>query len=65
MSEPGNTKLKGILLTIEKQNQSNKNEMIIEVSKYRANEGAIGMELILTYQEGRWEIAGYGQIRQS
>lgn len=65
LSKPGNTKLKGILVTIEKQSQPNNNKMIIEVSKYRANEGAIGMELILSYQQGRWEIVDYGQMRAS
>lgn len=58
--------LKGILLTIEKQKQpDNKNEMTIEISKYRSNEGAIALEMILVYQEGQWKVAEYSQIRQS
>lgn len=64
--EQDTTMLKGILLTIEKQNQSDdQNKMTIEVSKYRANEGAIAIEIILAYQQGQWEIIGYGQMRQS
>ncbi|MDR6723228.1 type II secretory pathway component PulL [Paenibacillus amylolyticus] len=65
-AEQGGTKLKGILLTIEKYKQSNDpNEITLEVSKYRANEGAIALEMILTYQEGQWGISDYVSERES
>lgn len=65
-AEQDGTRLKGILLTIEKHKPSdNSNEMTLEVSKYRANEGAIAMEMILAYQEGQWEITGYVTERES
>lgn len=65
-AEQGGTRLKGILLTIEKHKPSdNPNEMTLEVSKYRANEGAIALEMILAYQEGQWEITGYVSERVS
>ncbi|KQY82276.1 hypothetical protein ASD24_16695 [Paenibacillus sp. Root52] len=65
-AEQGGTKLKGILLTIEKCKQSDDpNEMMLEVSKYRANEGAIALEMILTYQEGQWGISDYVSERES
>lgn len=64
--ERDGTMLKGILLTIEKPKKSdNKNEMKIEISKYRANEGAIALGIILAYQEGQWRVVGYDTIRQS
>lgn len=66
LHDPNGTRLNGILLTIEKQEQSeNENEMIIEVSKYRANEGAIALEMILDYQEGEWKVVDYITMRQS
>ncbi|PWW34328.1 MULTISPECIES: hypothetical protein [Paenibacillus] len=59
------TTLRGILLTIEKQQQSNNpDEMTIEVSKYRANEGAIALDMKLAYQEGQWKVVEYGMIRE-
>lgn len=58
--------LKGILLTIEKQKQSiNPDEMTIEVSKYRANEGSISLDMILAYQQGQWNVVKYAMIRES
>ncbi|MDR9747867.1 MULTISPECIES: hypothetical protein [Paenibacillus] len=64
--EQDQTMLKGILLTIEKQKHSdNRNEMTIEVSKYRANEGAIALEMKLAYQDGQWKVVDYGMMRQS
>lgn len=64
--EQDGTRLKGILLTMEKYKQSdNPNEITLEVSKYRANEGAIALEMILAYQEGQWEITGYVTERES
>ncbi|MCM3174094.1 hypothetical protein [Paenibacillus sp. MER 99-2] len=65
-AEQGGTRLKGILLTIEEHKPSDDtNEMTLEVSKYRANEGAIALEMILAYQEGQWEISGYVTERES
>lgn len=64
--EQGKTMLKGILLTIEKQKQSiNPDEMTIEVSKYRANEGSISLDMILAYQQGQWNVVKYAMIRES
>lgn len=58
--------LKGILLTIEKQKQSiNPDEMTIEVSKYRANEGSISLDMKLAYQQGQWNVVEYAMIRES
>ncbi|QLG40292.1 MULTISPECIES: hypothetical protein [unclassified Paenibacillus] len=60
------TTLRGILLTIEKQQQSNNpDEMTIEVSKYRANEGAVALDMKLACQEGQWKVVEYGMIRES
>jgi len=64
--EQGKTMLKGILLTIEKQKQSiNPDEMTIEVSKYRANEGSISLDMKLAYQQGQWNVVEYAMIRES
>lgn len=66
LSEQNGTRLKGILLTIEKQETTdNSNEMIIEVSKYRANQGAIAFEMIVAQQEGQWKVGNYVTIRES
>lgn len=66
LCEMDGTKLKGILLTIGKPMQSdNKNEMNIEISKYRANEGAIALGMIVAYQEGQWKVVDYSTMRQS
>ncbi|WP_128103805.1 hypothetical protein [Paenibacillus sp. DCT19] len=66
LGEQDGTRLKGILLTMERYKQSDDtNEMTLEVSKYRANEGAIALEMILAYQEGQWEISGYVTERES
>ncbi|WP_413379319.1 hypothetical protein [Paenibacillus taichungensis] len=64
--EQGKMMLKGILLTIEKQKQSiNPDEMTIEVSKYRANEGSISLDMKLAYQQGQWNVVEYAMIRES
>ncbi|WP_440108582.1 hypothetical protein [Paenibacillus sp. QZ-Y1] len=44
---------------------NNPDEMTIEVSKYRANEGAITLNMKLAYQEGQWKVVEYGMIRES
>lgn len=55
--DQGGTTLKGILLKIEKQEQSdNKNSITIEVTKYRSNQGALSAKVTLTYQDGQWKI---------
>lgn len=60
------TRLKGILLRIEKQAQSDKkNNITIEVSKYRSNEGALSAQMTLTYQDGQWEVTKHTPTRES
>ncbi|WP_264988980.1 hypothetical protein [Lysinibacillus piscis] len=51
------TTLKGILLKIEKQVQSdNKENMIIEASKYRSNEGSLSAKITLTFEKDQWRV---------
>lgn len=58
--------LKGILLKVKKQKQTeNKDQMVIEVSKYRSNQGALTAEISLTYAKGNWEVTKNMPISES
>lgn len=57
--------LKGILLKIEKQEQSHKNNVIIEVSKYRTNEGGLSSKVTLAYQDGQWKVVNHTPTKES
>lgn len=57
--------LKGILLKIEKQEQSDKNNVIIEVSKYRTNEGGLSSKITLAYQDGQWKVVNHTPTKES
>lgn len=59
------TKLKGILLRIEKQEQSDQNNVTIEVSKYRSNEGGLSVKVTLAYQEGQWKVVNHAPTKES
>lgn len=66
LHDQSETKLKGVLLKVEKHLQSDsKDNITIEVSKYRANEGAISAEIVLAYGNGQWKVSTYNSIRES
>jgi hypothetical protein len=47
--------LKGVLLRVEKTEISNK-KIIVEGSKYRAGNGAIGTKVIVEYKNDKWQV---------
>ncbi|ANA79566.1 hypothetical protein C7121_10275 [Paenibacillus glucanolyticus] len=59
------TKRKGILLSIEKQEQSDQNNMTIEVSKYRSNEGGLTAKVTLAYQQDQWKVVNSTPTKES
>ncbi|WP_336758956.1 hypothetical protein [Paenibacillus sp. USHLN196] len=65
LSEQSESKLKGVLLKIEKQEQQSDNNITIEVSKYRSNEGSLSAKITLTYEEGQWRVASHTPTRES
>ncbi|WP_110002255.1 MULTISPECIES: hypothetical protein [Paenibacillus] len=65
LSEQSESKLKGVLLKIEKQEQQSDNNITIEVSKYRSNEGSLSAKITLTYEEGQWKVATHTPTRES
>ncbi|TDL62740.1 hypothetical protein E2R58_25265 [Paenibacillus amylolyticus] len=65
LSEQSENTLKGILLKIEKQEKQSDNNIAIEVSKYRANEGSLSAKITLTYEEGKWKVATHTPTRES
>lgn len=66
LHDQSETKLNGVLLKVEKHLQSDsKDNLTIEVSKYRANEGAISVEIVLAYGNGQWKVSTYNSIRES
>ncbi|MDR6718759.1 hypothetical protein ABGV43_29135 [Paenibacillus amylolyticus] len=65
LSEQSESKLKGVLLKIEKQEQQSDNNITIEVSKYRSNEGSLSAKITLTYEKGQWRIATHTPTRES
>ncbi|GIO32087.1 MULTISPECIES: peptide ABC transporter substrate-binding protein [Paenibacillus] len=54
--DPKTMVLNGVLLRVEKTGISN-NKMVIEGSKYRAGDGAIGTKVIIEYKNGKWEVS--------
>jgi hypothetical protein len=48
--------LNGVLLRVEKTEISN-NRIVIEGSKYRAGDGAIGTKVIIEYKNGKWQVS--------
>lgn len=65
LSEQSESKLKGVLLKIEKQEQQSDNNITIEVSKYRSNEGSLSAKITLTYEKGQWRVATHTPTRES
>ncbi|MDT9720754.1 hypothetical protein QVE09_17695 [Paenibacillus sp. ClWae2A] len=65
LSEQSENTLKGILLKIEKQEKQSDNNIAIEVSKYRANEGSLSAKITLTHEEGKWKFATHTPTRES
>lgn len=65
LSEQSESTLKGILLKIEKQEKQSDNNITIEVSKYRSNEGALSAKITLTYEDGQWKVATHAPTRES
>lgn len=65
LSEQSDNTLKGILLKIEKQEKQSDNNIAIEVSKYRVNEGSLSAKITLTYEEGKWKVATHTPTRES
>jgi len=62
--EQSESTLKGILLKIEKQEKQSDNNIALDVSKYRANEGALSAKITLTYEEGKWKVATHTPTRE-
>lgn len=48
--------LNGVLLRVEKTEISN-NQIVVEGSKYRAGDGAIGTKVIIEYKNGKWQVS--------
>ena len=55
MYDPKTLVLNGLLLRITKVDISNQ-QVIIEGSKYRSGDGAVGFKTILEHKDGKWEI---------
>lgn len=53
---PENMVLDGVLLKIEKVDFKDNNDVQFELSKYRAPLGAIGLEVVVHYKDGKWQI---------
>lgn len=53
--DPQTMVLNGVLLRVEKTEIS-KNQIVIEGSKYRAGDGAIGTKVIVEFINGKWQI---------
>lgn len=58
-------KLKGILLKIGKQAQSDQHNVTIEVNKYRSNEGGLSAKVTLAYQKGQWKVVNLTPTKES
>lgn len=52
--DPETTVLHGVLLRVEKTRIS-KNRVVIEGSKYRAGNGAVGVKVTVAYKDGKWQ----------
>ncbi|GED72962.1 hypothetical protein BRE01_66640 [Brevibacillus reuszeri] len=55
MYDPETLVLKGLLLKITKADFSNQ-QVILEGTKYRAGDGAIGVKTILENKDGKWRV---------
>lgn len=53
--DPQTLVLNGVLLRVEKIEISKK-QVVIEGSKYRAGDGAIGTKVIVEYKNGKWQV---------
>lgn len=53
---PDTMVLDGVLLSIEKVDFKFNNNIFFEGSKYRAGDGAVGIELTVHYKDGDWRI---------
>lgn len=65
LHESNGEKFKGILLKIEKEEKSDKNNITLEISKYRSNEGSITVEVTAAYQEGQWRVVNHIPTKES
>lgn len=65
LHEPSESTLKGILLSIKKQERQSDKNITIEVSKYRSNEGAFTSKITLTYEAGQWKVATHTPTKES
>ena len=57
--------LDGVLLRIEKVDFESNNEIVFQGSKYRASEGAIGIEFRVHYKDDKWEAKEVRLLRIS
>jgi hypothetical protein len=53
--DPETLVLNGVLLRVEKTEISNK-QIVVEGSKYRAGDGAIGTKVIVENKNGKWQV---------
>lgn len=53
--DPQTMVLNGVLLRVEKT-EITKNKMVIEGSKYRAGDGAIGTKVVVEYKNEKWQV---------
>ena len=56
LSNPDTGELYGVLLKLDKVDFKINNQIFFEASKYRSGLGAIGVEGIIHFNEGEWEI---------
>ncbi|TCM87926.1 hypothetical protein EV294_1166 [Paenibacillus sp. BK033] len=54
--DPQTMVLDGVLLRVEKTEIKNK-KFVVEGSKYRAGDGAIGIKVIVEYKKGKWKVS--------
>lgn len=64
--EGDESNLRGILLRIEKvELAEDQNKVILVVSKYRSNEGAISVKLTLQYRDNNWMVVDLVTLKES
>ena len=48
--------LKGVLLRMEKVDFESDDGVLLEVSKFKSGKGAIGLRLVVDYENGEWQL---------
>ncbi|WP_226673511.1 peptide ABC transporter substrate-binding protein [Rossellomorea aquimaris] len=48
--------LKGVLLRMEKVDFESEDGVLLEVSKFKSGKGAIGLRLVVDYENGEWQL---------